>query len=282
MHARTNTGTEFLEQVPLSKVISRAREERDHGTIFRIVANFLTRQAGKERWLEKTPTHIYHIDSIVRAVPDALFVEIIRDPRDILASKKTRRQTVWTKRYRLEQRSRKHLEKAFDPLWDSLAWKSAIYAGEKARTKYPQSCYTARYEDLVSQPAEVVQRICAFLDLPYDSRMLEIETRNSADWEKSSDTTNGITVHSVGRWQDVLSLSEVALCQQVTNQEMRTYRYKLASIPPKARLGILVLVLRSLVKFWIRIYRKWRLGGTGFVKAVFWNYRERLCKLLGS
>jgi hypothetical protein len=98
----------------------RCNDRRRHDLVFAEVFDYLTQQAAKTRWLEKTPTHIFHIDDISACVPNAQFVEIVRDPRDVLASKKTRRKTVWTSRYQPEQRLKKHFEKAYDVVWDSL------------------------------------------------------------------------------------------------------------------------------------------------------------------
>src|SRR5690606_25266583 len=114
----------------------------------------------------KTPNHIHYLDAILRTCPSAKIMEIVRDPRDVLASKKTRRETVWTTdRYRPEERERKHLEKAYDPLWDAISWRSAIQAGNRTYRTHPEQIQRIRYEDLVAQPKQVVRQICEFLEI---------------------------------------------------------------------------------------------------------------------
>lgn len=47
-------------------------------------------RAGKHRWIEKTPSHIRHLDEIFEWVPEAKIILIIRDGRDVVKSIKDR------------------------------------------------------------------------------------------------------------------------------------------------------------------------------------------------
>ena len=68
----------------------------------------------------------------------------------------------------------KNLEKAYDPLWDSLSWKSTVLALRRASARWPGRFLSVRYEDLVSDPEGRVREICAFLGLDFDPAMLGI------------------------------------------------------------------------------------------------------------
>ncbi len=46
----------------------------------------ITEEQGMERWIEGTPVHVLYMDRIAQAVPDALFVHVIRDGRDCALS----------------------------------------------------------------------------------------------------------------------------------------------------------------------------------------------------
>ena len=46
----------------------------------------LTRDQGKRYWLEKTPGHLLYVEQIRRLVPDARFIHILRNGRDVVAS----------------------------------------------------------------------------------------------------------------------------------------------------------------------------------------------------
>lgn len=266
----------------LDQVLEKAREQRDYGTIFRLVFDSYTQLSGKARWLEKTPTHVYHVDRIVRSIPDSLFVEIVRDPRDVLASKSTRRKTVWsTDRYIPAQRPHKHLEKAYDPFWDALAWKSAIVAGRKARTRYQHRVLTLRYEDLVDSPEAEVRAMCDFLDLQFGPHMLDVSSGNPADCIKQRDKSErGIRSDSRGRWRTVLTPPELALCQLLCANEMSEKGYERAAVSFTHRLQIPIILMRSVPEFVVRLSRRWRLGGTRLMWNVLGNYLKRFLHLV--
>ncbi|MFN2297657.1 MAG: sulfotransferase family protein, partial [Anaerolineales bacterium] len=46
--------------------------------------------AGKHRWVEKTPKHIYHVENILGWCPDAQILVVIRDGRDVAYSFRSR------------------------------------------------------------------------------------------------------------------------------------------------------------------------------------------------
>lgn len=263
----------------LDALLTRARRNREHGAVFRAVFDHLAQMAGKTQWLEKTPTHVFHVDRIVRSIPNARFVEIVRDPRDILASKKTRRLTVWkTDRYKPEQKLIKHQEKAYDPFWDSLAWKSAIRAGWSAREKYPDRVLSIRYEDLVSDVEAKVLEICDFLKLEFQSEMLNVSPGIPAEWGRRRNS--GVHADSIGRWQRVLKPAEVALCQWLVKGEMHRLGYSRAPSAFVDQAKIPFLILKSIFEFFQRLFRRWRLGGFSYFVNVLINYCKRFRTLV--
>lgn len=248
-----------------------------HVGAFQLTLAHLCQQAGKNRWLEKTPTHIFAISQILAAIPDAQFVWISRDPRDVVASKKTRQQTVWTDRYRPEDRRFKDLAVDYDPLWDTLSWKTTDRAGNQALTAYPEHVYPLRYEDLVRAPEKNVRDICEFLGLAYDPQMLDVTSRNSADTTLHRKT--GITSDSVGRWQSVLHPAETAIIQRVSRQEMRHHAYPGQKIGFGSQLQTLPFLAKSGVHLLQKLYKRWRLGGSAYLRSILRSYARRLIKL---
>ncbi len=255
---------------------------RDHGDVFYRVFDFLTLRAGRGRWMEKTPSHVFQIEVILRSIPTARFVEITRDPRDILASKKTRRETVWsTDRYGDEERAYKHLEKAYDPLWDALSWKSAVTAGRAARAKHPDRMLRISYEHLVADPESVLRQICDFLEMPFEPAMLAATGGNSAEWN-GAPAKDGIYTSSVGRWQQTLTSPELALCQAVVQRELDELAYDREPVRLLDRARASGLALRSTAHLFVRLHRRWRMGGTSFLRSVVRDYGKRLAILIGE
>jgi|SaaInlLV_10m_DNA_2_1039722.scaffolds.fasta_scaffold00838_11 hypothetical protein len=57
-----------------------------------VVRNFISQldtytiNHNKRIWIEKTPNHLHTLDIIEKFIPDAIFIHLIRDPRDTIAS----------------------------------------------------------------------------------------------------------------------------------------------------------------------------------------------------
>jgi hypothetical protein len=263
-------------------ILHEAKQDRDHAAVFRIAFDYFARQAGRDRWLVELPVSEFFVDDIVRAVPDALFVEIVRDPRDVLASKKTRRQGVWgpNGRYRPEQRAVKHLEKAYDPLWDALSWKSTVLALRRAAARWPGRFLTVRYEDLVADPEGRVREVCSFLGMDFDPDMLNVAWCNTAERRKpEGDRGEGIVQGSVGRWERVLAPAEVALCEALTRKEMARLSYPRSPVAFRHAALTPLLAVRGGFELVRRPIRRWKLGGPQYFAIVMATYWKRFVQL---
>jgi hypothetical protein len=264
-----------IDDALLSSLVEQS-QGLDHAAIFGLVFATLMRRDGKTRWLERTPTHVFHIDEILAAFPRARIFEITRDARDVLASKKTRVETVATsQRYSEELRSKKKLEKAYDPLWDALSWKSAIAAGTAGHARHPTSVMRVSYERLVSAPEDVIVELCRFAELQPHPAMTEISLRTTADWD-GRNKRSGIYKDSVGRWKRSLTPAEIALSQGLLARELRDLGYDIADVTMRERLEALALIPHSQYEFVDRLRRRWRMGGFGYVRRVLDGYRKRL------
>ena len=112
---------------------------------------------GKPRWGDKTPEYVEHMRRIEGALPEARFVHVIRDGRDVALSR-----TKW----RMKRVGRK-------PPVERLAkkWKKAITVARR-QGKRVDHYLEVRYEDLVGETEPALQRICEFAELEYDPGML--------------------------------------------------------------------------------------------------------------
>lgn len=258
-----------LGQAEIDALFAAAQRERDHGKLFGLVSDALCGANGKARWLEKTPTHLFHIDTILAAVPNARFVAIVRDPRDVLASKRSRQAEEWVQQSNAERRDVKKIQAGFDPLWDALAWRSAVNAVQAAQAKYPDHVLSIRYEDLVTAQEATVRRISDFIELPFSADLLDVVWANSTTQQQGS---RGMSAASVGKWQKKLSPAMVALAQAVVHKEMRQLHYEPVAVPLTARMAMPFLLGRSGYEFFERLGRRWRVGGFAFVRNVLENY----------
>lgn len=111
--------------------------------------------AGKARYGDKTPNYVARMPLIAGLVPEARFVHIIRDGRDVTTSFR---------------------RVPFGPTSaaeGALFWQSRVRGGRVAGQALGVHRYReVRYEALVEDPPAVLRDLCGFLDLPFDERML--------------------------------------------------------------------------------------------------------------
>jgi hypothetical protein len=120
------------------------------------------RRFGKRRWGDKTPVYGRHMPAIQDLLPEARFLHLIRDGRDVALSLRP----LW-----------------FAPGQDARTlaahWRDGI---EAARRDAPACRHylEVRYEDLVAEPERVLARVCGFLDFAYTPEMLGYPARAAA------------------------------------------------------------------------------------------------------
>jgi len=132
----------------------------DAGKAIRAFFELYAEQVGKPRWGDKTPRYVTRMRLISEALPEAHFVHVIRDGRDVALSVRDR--TV--KDYTVERVAQR--------------WKEKV---SKARADAPllPAYMELRYEDLVREPEVALRRICEFCALRFDDAMLSYHERSA-------------------------------------------------------------------------------------------------------
>ncbi len=117
------------------------------------VLDRLAEDAGATAWVEKTPAHLHHVDLLMRHVPEARFVHVLRNGPDVVAS--------------LHDVTHRHPE----------AWGGARSL-ERCMTRWLQDVERSlthrddprhllvRYEEVTEDPETGLERILTHLDLP--------------------------------------------------------------------------------------------------------------------
>lgn len=241
-------------------IFQLSKSFRDHVDIFRIANDHLALSEDKSFWIEKTTTHIMHIDQILARIPDAKIVEIVRDPRGPLASKKKRAQRG---------------AELYDIVLDTLAWKTAIRAGMKANEIYSDKVYTVRYEDILENPKGEIIKLCEFLGLDFDVEMLDIPVTNTAEGSER-DSQRGIQRTSAYKWKTVLTNSEIYICQTLAGDEMQYHGYNFEQTRFRDVLAASWLYIKSLVNIFLRIWGKLKRNNPRLLINTLKNYYNRL------
>ena len=118
---------------------------------------------GKFRWAEKDPTYTLHLPFIEELFPNALYVHLLRDGHDVVASFRDR----WG--YKSAARAAR------------TEWARYVTAARALGARLPAERFLElRYEQLVTEPEVQGQRLFDFLGEPWEPRVLEFDAREHA------------------------------------------------------------------------------------------------------
>jgi hypothetical protein len=171
------------------------------------------RTEGKPRWADKTPFYLRYVDELAAVWPDARFVVLVRDGRDVALSVM-------------------RVPFGANNVWAAArSWASGIRLGLDAERRHPGRVLTVRYEDLVAEPDSRVREICEFLGLQFAPDMLAIEQTDPSKIAKDQSGwfTNvwaGINQTAVGKWRRELSPRDQRLFASVAGAELEALGYE--------------------------------------------------------
>jgi hypothetical protein len=112
--------------------------------------------------VEKSPPHLYAAEVIGEVFPEARFVNILRDGRDVAVSMKAAAGT-WNPGWRALTRNVYQTAKQ---------WKVAVEWGRAMNERLGDRFLEVRYEDLKQDPSAVTRRIFDFCRIPCDDALL--------------------------------------------------------------------------------------------------------------
>lgn len=147
---------DYSNQKPLSKLVIFVPQ---YVRYFLNVLDELTIQQGKNCWLEKTPLHIQRINCIEKFVPQAKFIHLVRNGADVVAS--------------LYEVSNLHPEtwgkpRSIDCCIDR--WINDVSISQQHL--YKPNHLLVRYENVVANPQLELEKICNFLNVAFEAKML--------------------------------------------------------------------------------------------------------------
>ncbi|MCL6650032.1 MAG: sulfotransferase [Chloroflexi bacterium] len=201
-----------------------------------------------------------HFDRLLRIWPDARFIHMLRDPRDVGRSviAKGWAGNMWTAVVRWIEA---------EQLWAAL----------RGRLE-PDRVHEMRYEELVRNPEGELDRLCRFLGVAYDPAMLDY-----ANHERGFERPNP---SRIGQWRGKLRPDEVRLAEARLGSMLTERGYEPSGLPP---LEITPALRRRLERqdYWYRVRHRWSTIGPRLfvedyvsrrvgIKAWRDNVRDRL------
>jgi len=263
------TSAEFAK-THAPELVPDLEESLDHDRAFHLAIAFVAERCGKTHYMQLATGQ--HIERLASHLPEAKFIAIIRDPRNMLVSRKTRRKNIWKgDQFKPEQRRVKHFMTAYDPLWDSFSAKSDIRAMKRSLKTLPEQMKLFHHPQLVADPEAGARGICEFLEMPFNPALLQVERRTSAKWDAKKTPEKDTTP----RYRRMLHPSEIAISQSVLKGELVWLGYSLDAIAFRHRMLAPFLLIRSGWDLWLRIFRRWSLRGTAYIVDMFKMYMRR-------
>lgn len=172
-------------------------------------------KSGKKRWANKSTFMIHHVAGILEERPNAQFIYMARDCRDVLQSAK------------------RSIFNHFHPYFVGKLWKEeqnkGLYWNEKLGK---DRIHLLKYEDLLTDPEKAVSGLCDFLKISFDPRMLDFfstpEAKKSASISKSwENTATPIMKNNFNLYKERLTKDETGLIEAIAFREMDRLGYKL-------------------------------------------------------
>lgn len=183
------------------------------------ILSFGARQRGCRRWGQKTPGYLDHLPVLAGLFPDAKFIHIIRDGRDVASSV---------------------LPLSFGPNTIYMAarrWRQSVQRGLTFAKEFPEKIHTMRYEDLIGDPEKHLHDICAFLGEEFFPGMLEFHKDGRQRLPQAATHTaigKPVNKQRSGRWKKDLSPRQVRIFEAVAGPLLSELGYERTM--PKAKL----------------------------------------------
>ena len=202
-------------QLPPEAVFAEIARSRPRDLAGAIEAFFVAYAGahGKERWGDKTPGYSIEMPLIASLFPDARFVHLVRDGRNVALSLMevprpprsfAEAAQVWATRIRVARRDAKALE---------------------------GSMLEIRYEDLVDDPETALKQICGHVELDWDEAMLEYHRGDPSaavperNWGHHRNLAKPPT-RGLREWRESMTRQDQELFEAIAGEELTALGYE--------------------------------------------------------
>ena len=196
------------------------------GEFLRLVMGEVARLQGKTRWAVWGPDNLLYMRRIKKEIPDALFIHMIRDGRDVAISMNKEgwiRPLPWDRKQGL--------------ITAALHWKWKVSHGIQAGRALGADYLEIRFEELLDQRTEALRKLSIFIgqELRPD-QIAQGSLGTMVDPNTSfQEETNSHHFRPVERWRRLLSESELTAVESTIGPLLQRLGYELATKPSDDR-----------------------------------------------
>jgi hypothetical protein len=215
----------------------RAIQPLNAGDAIRAFYEAYAERVGKPRWGEKTPIYVKSMRKIERALPEARFVHVIRDGRDVALSIRDRA-------------IKEHPIDRIAERWVRRITRARQQAKRLAHYK------EIRYEGLILDTENTLREVLDFYELPWDDAVLDYHQRSAERLEEMkrelpedgkrttlsverrmathARTTEKPDPRRVSRWRESMSREDRALFESIAGPLLEELGYTVGDGPGTA------------------------------------------------
>lgn len=167
-----------------------------------------TKNDANNFWVDHTPLNVCYFSSLRQLFPKAKFIHMVRDGRAIASSILNLKDWPF-----VEVNTIAHL------------WLERLAYGLASEAYFDSNIIMrVKYEDLILEPVDTLQKICSFLNIDYSPTMLSGHGYELPSYTKKQHTLVGRPPDSsrINAWQNVLTARQIEIFESLTNN-MLTY-----------------------------------------------------------
>jgi len=164
---------------------------------------------------EKTPAHLEYIEILNKWFPNAKFIIIYRDPRDVCLSLKN---VPWNNG-NSETNARR---------WNRYIELSNKY---KQNNQISSKLLEIQYEELILTPISIIKKICSHIEVSYEEQMLKYYENTTIKSKELKLVTwkdknkESIDKNNFNKWINKLSLDEIKIIETITSSNLEKKGY---------------------------------------------------------
>lgn len=158
-------------------------------------------------WGNKTPQNTEHMTELSQLFPEARFIIIVRDVRDVCLSYREK----WGK----------------DTNWCAAKWSQRLRQGWiTSQNLPPQQTLFVHFESLLEDSQAVCQRLCDFLEIPFSERMLEHHQYTNRVIDGKRNYGRVILSNNQQKWRKGFSPKHIERIEEIAYETMKLFGYQ--------------------------------------------------------
>jgi hypothetical protein len=207
-----NTNFYWLSQRAIGRMLKKEQlamkaDVSSWASIIEVILKYYAPSQRKQDfiWGDKTPNYLGHMGLLKEIYPEARFLHIIRDPRDVILSQKK----TWEK----------------NPFRAANSWRELIIEGQESGRQLGRDYKEIHFESLLRTTDTVIKSICDYLECGFDKNMTTLDkpSENYGDARGCSFILN----NNMNKYINKISASKLKRIEEIVKPVAESLGYKM-------------------------------------------------------